>query len=110
MRCGVGFVLPHPCRRSRRTRPGMEPSWLLPPDWRFVQPLSGTWFYIDEWVYIFGYIRIAFADVPRDLGLFIVGTLAYRHQWVTRFPSREGGSGLRSDLSLRVSGTRTSYG
>lgn len=59
-----------------------------------------TWFYIDEWVYIFGYIRIAFADVPRDLGLFIVGTLAYRHQWVTRFPSREGRIWLAVGLVL----------
>ena len=49
-----------------------------------------TWYDIDEWVYLFGYIRIAPADMPRDLGLFLVGTLAYRKDWVTRFPSRTG--------------------
>lgn len=59
-----------------------------------------TWYSIDEWVYIFGYIRIAFADVPRDLGLFIVGTLAYRHQWATRFPSRAGRVWLAVGLML----------
>ena len=49
-----------------------------------------TWFAIDEWVYLFGYLRIAPADVPRDLSLFLVGTLAFRKDWVLRFPSRAG--------------------
>jgi len=48
------------------------------------------WFDIDEWIYLFGYIRIAPADVPRDLGLFLIGTLAYRKEWVSRFSSRSG--------------------
>lgn len=48
------------------------------------------WFDIDEWVYLFGYIRIAPADVPRDLGLFLIGALAYRKDWVSRFSSRAG--------------------
>lgn len=59
-----------------------------------------TWYSIDEWVYLLGYIRTAFADVPRDLGLFLVGTLAYRHQWVTRFPSRAGWIWLGVGLML----------
>ena len=49
-----------------------------------------NWFYIDEWVYIFGYLRVAFADLPRDLSMFVVGILAYRHQWVTCFSSNVG--------------------
>jgi glucan biosynthesis protein C len=49
-----------------------------------------TWYDIDEWVYLLGYIRVAFADLPRDLAMFLVGTLAYRHQWVTHFPSKAG--------------------
>jgi len=59
-----------------------------------------TWYSIDEWVYIFGYIRVAFADVPRDLGMFIVGILAYRHQWITRFPSKAGYIWLAVGLAL----------
>ncbi len=49
-----------------------------------------TWFPIDHWEQIFGVLRVAFADVPRDLTMFIVGVVAYRQQWVTRFPTRAG--------------------
>lgn len=59
-----------------------------------------TWFDIDEWIYLFGYIRVAPADVPRDLGLFIVGTLAYRKDWVTRFSSSAGRVWLTVGLIL----------
>jgi fucose 4-O-acetylase-like acetyltransferase len=59
-----------------------------------------TWYSIDDWVYIFGYIRVAFADVPRDLGMFIVGIIAYRHQWLTRFPSRAGYAWFALGLAL----------
>lgn len=59
-----------------------------------------TWFDIDEWVYLLGYIRVAFADVPRDLGMFIVGALAYRHNWALRFPSRAGRVWLGVGLTL----------
>jgi peptidoglycan/LPS O-acetylase OafA/YrhL len=48
------------------------------------------WFPIDKWLYLLGFFRVAFADVPRDLCLFIVGMLAYRHQWATRFPTGAG--------------------
>jgi fucose 4-O-acetylase-like acetyltransferase len=66
----------------------------------FCTAVVRTWYSIDEWVYLLGYIRTAFADVPRDLGLFLVGTLAYRHQWVTRFPSRAGRVWLAVGLLL----------
>lgn len=49
-----------------------------------------TWFPIDDWRYLLGFFRVAPADVPRDLCLFIVGMVAYRRQWVTRFPTRAG--------------------
>lgn len=48
------------------------------------------WFPIDKWVYILGFIRVAFADVPRDLSFFIIGVLAYRGQWFSRFPTKAG--------------------
>jgi len=59
-----------------------------------------TWYDIDEWVYLLGYIRVAFADVPRDLAMFIVGALAYRHDWVVRFPSKAGRGWLGIGLAL----------
>jgi glucan biosynthesis protein C len=59
-----------------------------------------TWYDTDEWIYLFGYIRIAPADLPRDLGLFLIGTLAYRKDWVTRFPSRAGRIWLAVGLAL----------
>ena len=59
-----------------------------------------TWYDTDEWVYLFGYIRIAPADVPRDLGLFLIGTLAYRKDWVNRFPSAAGRVWLAVGLAM----------
>jgi fucose 4-O-acetylase-like acetyltransferase len=48
------------------------------------------WFPIDKWVYMLGFIRVAFADVPRDLSFFVIGMLAYRRQWFGRFPTNAG--------------------
>lgn len=48
------------------------------------------WFPIDKWVYLLGFIRVAFADVPRDLSFFIIGVLAYDRGWFQNFPTREG--------------------
>lgn len=59
-----------------------------------------TWFDTDEWIYLFGYLRIAPADVPRDLGLFLIGTLAYPNDWVNRFPSKIGRVCLTVGLTL----------
>jgi glucan biosynthesis protein C len=59
-----------------------------------------TWYDIDQWVYLFGYIRIAPADVPRDLGLFLIGTLVYRKDWVTRYPSEAGHVWLAVGIGL----------
>lgn len=59
-----------------------------------------TWYDTDEWLYLFGYIRVAPADLPRDLGLFLVGTVAYRKDWVKRFPARAGRVWLAVGLAL----------
>jgi glucan biosynthesis protein C len=45
---------------------------------------------IDKWVDLLGFIRVQFADVPRDLSFFIIGAVAYRHDWLARFPARAG--------------------
>lgn len=58
------------------------------------------WFPIDKWAHILGFLRVAWADVPRDLTLFILGAVAYRHQWATRFPTRAGMVWLGVGLSL----------
>ena len=48
------------------------------------------WYPIDKWVYLLGFIRVAFADVPRDLSFFIIGVLAYDRQWFQKFSTRDG--------------------
>jgi len=48
------------------------------------------WYPIDKWVYLLGFVRVAFADVPRDLGFFIIGVIAYNQQWFQKFPTRDG--------------------
>lgn len=48
------------------------------------------WYPIDKWIYLLGFIRVAFADVPRDLSFFIIGVLAYDRGWFQKFPTRDG--------------------
>jgi glucan biosynthesis protein C len=55
--------------------------------------LSGIvriWYPIDRWINLLGFIQVAPSDVPRDLAMFAVGALAYRRQWLQRFPTRAG--------------------
>jgi glucan biosynthesis protein C len=52
--------------------------------------LVRIWSPIDRWFNLLGFFRVAFADVPRDLGFFLVGVLAYRRGWFGRFPARAG--------------------
>jgi hypothetical protein len=58
------------------------------------------WFPIDKWVYLLGFIRVAFADVPRDLSFFVLGVLAYDRQWFQKFPTRDGYIWLGIGLAL----------
>ena len=60
------------------------------------------WYPIDKWVYLLGFIRVAFADVPRDLGFFIIGLLAYDRRWFQKFPTRDGYIWLGIGLVLAV--------
>lgn len=57
------------------------------------------WFPIDYWLTP-GFIRVAFADVPRDLSFFVIGVLACRHDWLRRCPSRTGYAWLMAGLLL----------
>jgi peptidoglycan/LPS O-acetylase OafA/YrhL len=60
---------------------------------------------IDKWIGLLGFIQVAFADVPRDLGWFILGVVAYRKNWLERFPAKSGyiWLGLGIGLSLLYS-------
>jgi glucan biosynthesis protein C len=60
------------------------------------------WFPIDKWVYLLGFIKVAFADVPRDLSFFIIGVLAYRRGWIENFSTRAGYIWLSVGLALSV--------
>lgn len=57
---------------------------------------------IDRWVNLLGLIRVAFADVPRDLAFFIVGAVAYRRGWFERYPARAGLAWLAVGLVAAV--------
>jgi glucan biosynthesis protein C len=52
--------------------------------------LVRIWSPIDRWFNLLGFFRVAFADIPRDLGFFIVGVLAYPRGWFERYPARAG--------------------
>jgi hypothetical protein len=57
------------------------------------------WSPIDRWFNLLGFFRAAFADVPRDLGFFILGVLAWRRAWFERFPARAGFAWLAVGLA-----------
>ena len=52
--------------------------------------LVRLWSPIDRWFNLLGFFKVAFADVPRDLGFFIAGVLAYPRGWFERYPTRKG--------------------
>jgi glucan biosynthesis protein C len=60
------------------------------------------WFPIDKWVYLLGFIRVAFADVPRDLSFFIIGVLAYDRGWFQKFSTKNGYIWLGIGVALAV--------
>ncbi|HSJ53519.1 MAG TPA: acyltransferase family protein [Anaerolineae bacterium] len=66
----------------------------------FVSGVVRIWSPVDDWSYLLGFLKVAWADVPRDLSLFVLGAVAYRHQWVTRFSTRAGMAWLGAGLFL----------
>ena len=66
----------------------------------FVSGVVRIWSPVDDWSYLLGFLRVAWADVPRDLSLFILGAVAYRQRWVDRFPTRAGMAWLGVGLFL----------
>jgi fucose 4-O-acetylase-like acetyltransferase len=47
-------------------------------------------FPIDRWDFLFGFFRVALADVPRDLAFFVLGIVAYRRRWFEMVSARAG--------------------
>jgi glucan biosynthesis protein C len=64
--------------------------------------LVRIWSPIDRWFNLFGFFRVAFADVPRDLGFFIAGVLSYPRRWSERFPVRAASVWLLVGITLAV--------
>ena len=84
--------------RDRRAEPEREPA--RPPGYAAVLlwvlalglicGIVRIWYPIDRWSYVLGFIRVAYADVPRDLGLFVFGLLAGQGRWLAGLPARAG--------------------
>ncbi len=60
------------------------------------------WYPIDRWIALFHFIQVAFADVPRDLALFVIGVVAYRRNWFFTMPKRTGMAWLITGLAACV--------
>ena len=66
----------------------------------FVSAVVRAFSPIDYWLNLFGFVRVAFADVPRDFAFFILGALAYRRGWLERFSGRTGMAWLATGVAL----------
>ena len=87
---------------KRRGVPGILPTiaCLL-----VVAAISGIvriWSPIDRWFNLLGFFRVAFADVPRDLAFFALGTIAAKRDWVDRYPARKGYAWLSAGMIAAV--------
>src|SRR5262252_11036687 len=58
------------------------------------------WYPIDRWSYVFGFIRVMFADVPRDLTFYVIGVMACDRRWFQGFATRDGYVWLAIGLAL----------
>jgi glucans biosynthesis protein C len=92
-----------PARPPREAKPRVPAGWMIALfalGLAFASAVVRIWFDMDEWVYILGSIKLQPFDLPRDLGLLMVGMLAARRDWVMRFPSRSGRFWLAVGLVL----------
>ena len=99
-------------RWLRRHHPIVGPTTSRVPPWwaivafalalALVSFVVRTWYAIDHWVYLLGFIKVAWADVPRDLSLFVIGAIAYRKGWLGALSPRSGRVWLAVGLLLAV--------
>jgi fucose 4-O-acetylase-like acetyltransferase len=91
---------------AKRPRDGAPPSTLAILGFALViailSALVRIWSPIDRWFNLLGFFRVAFADVPRDLGFFIVGVLAYPRRWFERYSERAGLAWLGVGVALAI--------
>jgi glucans biosynthesis protein C len=93
--------------RIRAERPPLNPPGVLPVlalalGIAVVSGVVREFYPIDRWVYLLGFFRVMWADVPRDLAFFIVGLLAYRNGWLLKFPTRAGMAWLAVGVALAL--------
>lgn len=84
--------------RANRTKPNLNP--INPPGYlpillyalalALITGVVRIWYPIDRWSHVLGFIRVMYADIPRDLGFYIIGLMAGRHKWILKFPTRTG--------------------
>lgn len=105
----AGYVLWETRRKSRPEEtqkqadpPGYAPILLVAVALAVVTGLVRIWSPIDNWVYLLGFFRVAFADVPRDLAFFVIGLVAYKNDWFRKFPTRDGYVWLSVGVGLAV--------
>jgi glucan biosynthesis protein C len=102
--CYALWRLKRSCPPEARTAPARPPEYLsillFALALAAVSAVVRIWYPIDLWVYPFGFVRVAFADFPRDLSFFVIGALAYRHDWLRTFPTRAGYAWLAIGLVL----------
>lgn len=60
--------------------------------------LTRIWFPIDRWIGFLGFIQMEPAHLPQYLSLFLLGTVAYRQNWLERMPHQRGIRWLRIGL------------
>jgi glucan biosynthesis protein C len=48
------------------------------------------WYPIDKWIGFLGFIQVEVAHLPQYLSLFVLGTVAYRRNWVLGMPTARG--------------------
>lgn len=62
------------------------------------------WYPIDKWIGFLGFIQLELAHLPQYLSLFILGTVAYRRDWVRTMPKARGYRWLGIGLAAVVVG------
>ena len=55
---------------------------------------------IDQWTYLLGFFRVAFADLPRDLSFFVLGIVALRRDWLRSVSAKAGRNWLIVGVGL----------
>ena len=94
---------------ARGKRGGLPKTYEMPPWWTIalfalalalVSAIVRTWYDMDQWVYLLGFVKLQPFDLPRDLSLFVVGMVAARRDWLMRFPSTAGRAWLGVGLML----------